>query len=201
MTVPAVLSRYTQDLSPDGRAYARYIGNLEQGRSNLSLNSSLTQGDRQDWFRFRVTENSYLHLTSGEVIGDKNNQGAEVAPDGTVRYRLLSPSGRVIADSDPNAGAAHDAWVKLTSDDNLKLSKGTYNLQVSRGKSAVDVKNYIYSLTMRSNVDPVTADAPNTAIREFLTTETPPTAASQTDLYGNTNVTAVLGLFADVRVL
>ena len=198
MTVPALLTRYSQDVAGDNRGLARYIGSLEGGRSKVSVNSSLSVGDRSDFFRFRVTDEGFARIRTGELVGNAQNEGTELAKDGSVRYRLMTQSGRVLADSDPDS-ATFDEWQKLNSSDNLRVGKGSFTLQVSRGKDAIDSKAYIYSFTLRSNVDPVTDDSPETATREFLTTETPAAAGSQFDLYGN--VTAVLGMFTDVRVI
>src|SRR3990170_6614735 len=114
----ALLSRFTQDVGFDTRALARYIGNLEEGRSKVSVNSALTEGDRDDYFRFRMTADGFVRLRTGELVGN-DGEGIEVAKDGTIRYQLLSASGRVIADSDPES-PANDAWQALISDDNLE---------------------------------------------------------------------------------
>jgi hypothetical protein len=201
MTSPVFLLRYSQDLATDSRFVARYIGNLEDGRSNVSVNSSLTVGDQADYFRFNMTADGLAKITTGEVVNSSSGT-TEAAKDGTVRYQLLSPSGRVVADSDPNAGAAFESWQKFTGDANLQLAKGSYTLRVARGKESVNATTYIYSFTMKSGQTPITASSPETASREFLTTERPPdpTAANGATYAANTNVTAVLGLFADVTV-
>jgi len=196
-TAPTVLLRYTQDLGYDIRGLARYVGNLEEGRSKISVNSALSVGDRVDHFRFRVTADQFVRIRTGELVEEKQDENV-LAKDGLVRYQLLSPSGQVIADSEPSSGAGYEAWQKLIGDENLKLGKGTYTLRVTRGPEAVNAKEYIYSLTLRSGVEPITNDTPELASREFLTTERPAAEGAQFDAYAN--VTAVLGLFADVRV-
>ncbi len=198
MTTPTVLLRYSQDIATDTRMLARYIGNLEDGRSKVSVNSTLSLRDKVDHYRFRMTTDGLVRIRTGELVG-AGGTGAEVAPNGTVRYQLLSPSGQVVADSNPDAGAGNDAWQKLISDDNLSLVKGSYTLRVSRDKASIDSKEYIYSFTLKSGQSPITSTTPEAASREFLTTERP--ADSSSASYGeNTNVTAVLGLFADVTV-
>lgn len=198
MTTPALLSRYTQDVGLDTRALARYIGNLEEGRSKVSVNSSLSVGDRWDHFRFRVGVDQWVRLSTGELVG-KDGAGNEVAPDRTVRYQLLSPSGQVIADSDPESGAEYEAWLDLTSDTNLNLTRGSYTLRISRDRDAIGTKDYIYAITFKSGVSPVTGESSETAFREFLTTERPAPPGAAFDQFAN--ITAILGLFADVRVL
>lgn len=196
-TDPVLLSRFTQDLSNDFRGVGRYIGSLEQGRSKVSVNSTLSVGDRWDHFRFKVTGNTErLRIRTGELVG-KDGEGKEVANDGSVRYQLLTISGRVLADSNPNAGEAYDAWTKLTSDDNLALGKGSYTIRVSRDREAVNSKEYVYSFTLRSGDSPITNDTEESALREFLTTERPALTDAGSS---NTNITAVLGLFVDVRI-
>src|SRR5262249_41088659 len=105
MTNPVLLLRYTQDLASDSRLVARYIGNLEDGRSKVSVNSSLSVGDQTDYFRFNMTKDGLARIRTGEVVNGTDGT-TQAAKNGTVQYQLLSPSGRVIADSNPNAGAA-----------------------------------------------------------------------------------------------
>jgi hypothetical protein len=196
-TDPVLLSRYSQDLANDIRGLARYVGNLEEGRSKVSVNSALSVGERWDHFRFRVTGEEFVRLRAGELVGE-DGRGADVAVDGAVRYQLLSPSGQVIADSDPNAGAERESWEELISDANLKLAKGWYTIRVARGPAAEDRREYIYSFTLRSGLAPVTDRAEETALREFLTTERPAPEGAVFDQYAS--VTAVLGLFVNVRI-
>ncbi len=195
MSTPTILSRYTQDLGFDSRLVARYIGNLERGRTNVSVNSSLPVGDPADHFRFRVTSDQFARITTGELVRRRGGE-PEVAEAG-IRYQLLSPSGQVRADSDPNAGAAYEAWQDLGSESNLQLAKGTYTLRVARDREAIAASEYIYSFTIRGGVEAIDDDQPDTASREFLTTERPAADGASFDQYAN--VTAVLGLFTDVR--
>lgn len=197
MTTPALLSRFTQDIGFDTRGLARYVGNLEEGRSNVSVNSSLSRGDRWDHFRFTVTREQFVRIRTGELVGN-DGEGKDVAKNGSVRYQLLSASGQLIADSDPDAGAGYEAWQDLTSDANLELNKGSYTLRVARDTEAISTKDYIYSFTFRSGISEVTGSTEETAFREFLTTERPGIDGAAFDQFAH--VTAVLGLFADVRV-
>ena len=192
----ALLSRFTQDVGVDTRLAARYIGNLEGGRSNVSVNSALSVTDRVDHFRLKVTEDGFVRIRTGELVG-QDGTGNEVVPNGTVRYQILSPSGDVIADSNPDAGAAFDAYQKLTSDENLQLGKGTYVIRVSRDKAAIDTKDYVYSFTFRSDSSPVREDDAGRAVREFLTTERPGSGVG-VDL--NAGIASVLGLFSQVNL-
>ena len=196
-TTPVLLTRYSQDIGFDSRMLARYIGNLEQGRSDVSVNSALSVGDKTDHFRFKVTSDQFVRITTGELVGAEG-RGVDIAKEGTVRYQLLSASGQVRADSDPNAGAAYAAWQDLNSATNLKLAKGSYTLRVARGREAIPSKEYVYSFTFRSGVEAIDNNQTDTASREFLTTERPAPAGATFDQYAN--VTAVLGLFTDVRV-
>ncbi len=197
-TTPTILIRYSQDIGLDTRMLARYVGNLEAGRSNVSVNSALSVGDKADHFRFKVTSDQFVRITTGELIRNQG-RGVELAKAGTVRYQLLSGSGQVRADSDPNAGAAYEAWQDLNSATNLKLAKGTYTLRVARDREAIASKEYVYSFTFRSGVEAIDNDQTDTASREFLTTERPAPAGATFDQYAN--VTAVLGLYTDVRVI
>lgn len=191
----ALLTRYTQDVGLDTRGLARFIGTLEEGRSKVSVNSALSPNDRQDYFRFRMTAAGFARIRTGELVGEEG-RGNVVAKDGTVRYQLLTASGRVIADSDPSS-TTHQEWLDLSSDANLELSKGSYTLRVARGPESVDRKDYVYSFTLRSGREPVTDEARDLAVREFLTTERPAAAGSELDRFAH--VTSVLGLFVDVQ--
>lgn len=195
-TTPTVLLRYSQDIRAELRGLARYVGNLEGGRSKVSVNSALSVGDREDYFRFKVDGEQFVRLRTGELEG-ADGAGNEVARDGTVRYQLLSASGQVLADSNPDAGAAFEAWERLVGETNVKLGKGSYTLRVARDREAVNTKDYVYSFTLRSGVEPITNDTEEGASREFLTTERPAPATASFDQFAN--VTSVLGLFADVR--
>ncbi len=195
-TTPVLLSRYSQDLSNDIRGLARYIGNLEEGRSKVSVTSALPVGDRWDHFRFRVTGQEFVRIRTGALVG-VDGEGGEPVKSGVVRFQLLSVAGRVIADSDEKAGAEFDEWQKLTGDGNLKLSKGNYIIRVARGPDSEGPKEYVYSFTLRSGVAPITGDTEESASREFLTTERPAAEGASFDQYAS--VTAVLGLFVDVR--
>jgi len=195
-TDPVLLSRYTQDLGFDTRMLARYIGNLEEGRSKVSVNSALSGGDREDFFRFRVVGDEFLRISTGELIGE-DGAGKELAEDGAVRYQLLSASGTVLADSNPDS-PNHDAWLDFTSETNLELGRGSYTLRVSRGPESANPAEYIYSFTIRSGIEGITNDTPESAFREFLTTERPAPPGAVFDQFAS--VTAVLGQFMDVRV-
>ncbi|MGE0441790.1 MAG: hypothetical protein AB7S39_14980 [Gemmatimonadales bacterium] len=198
-TTPQVLLRYSEDVGYELRGLARYIGSLDdEGRSKVSVNSSLSPNESEDYFRFQVKSDQFVRIRTGELLGE-DGAGNEAAPDGTVRYQLLTQTGRVVADSNPDSGEAYEAWVKLTSDSNLELSKGSYTIRVARERGAVRAQEYIYSFTFRSGTDPITGDTPELASREFLTTERPAPAGAAFDQFAN--VTAILGLFADVRVI
>jgi hypothetical protein len=193
----SLLNRYTQDVRFDSRSLARYIGSLDGSRSKVSVNSALSVGDRSDFFRFRMSERGFARIRTGELVGE-NGKGIDVAADGTVRYQLRTASGRVIADSSPSAGAEHDAWRALTSDENLELGAGYYSLQVSRGRDALPRKDYVYSLTLRAGADPVRDVDPDRAIREFVTTERPAPPDAQFDQFGG--VTTLLGVYVNSLV-
>lgn len=193
----AILNRYTADVGFDTRALARYVGSLDDGRSKVSVNSALSVGDRTDFFRLRMSAEGFARIRTGELVG-QDGAGSEVAKEGTVRYQLRTASGRVIADSNPDAGAEHQAWLDLTSDANLKLGKGYYTLQVSRGPDALDRKDYIYAVTFRSGPQPVTDADTDRSIREFVTTERPAPPEPQFSQFGV--VTSVLGAYVNSLV-
>jgi hypothetical protein len=116
----------TRDVRFDNQATARDFGVLKKNESRLNLFSLLSKGDTVDVFRFKVatTEKTrFAVLNASSQDKDK------------LRYQILSRStGRVIADSDPKAGAAKEAFEQLL-DGELEMKAGDYILRVSRATS------------------------------------------------------------------
>lgn len=177
------LQRPSQDIANETRFDARYVGNLDTGRSSIGIRSALTtDGDKMDQFRFRMLNEAYLSLS--DAVLQPSAPGSDVksdpAPDGTTRVQLLGLGGRVIADSDPRAGTAYANWHKLSSEQNLKLGKGDYTVKISRGPKSNPTTPYTYLVSLRSGSRPVDPASPDNSNRYFETIETPasPVAAS-----------------------
>lgn len=115
--------------------FATNIGTLVKDTSRLNVFSSLASNDPADFYKFNVT-------TSGPVtLGTVGDAG--------VRLQLMDRGGKVIADSNKDAGATYDAFQKLKSGQ-MTLDKGDYTLRVARDKDVPvkDAKSYGVQLRM-----------------------------------------------------
>ncbi|MBY6266019.1 hypothetical protein EI613_29510 [Azospirillum sp. 412522] len=115
--------------------FATNIGTLTKDTSRLNVFSSLASNDPADFYKFNVT-------TSGAVtLGTVGDAG--------VRLQLMDRGGKIIADSNKDAGASYDAFQKLKSGQ-MTLDKGDYTLRVARDKDVPvkDAKSYGVQLRM-----------------------------------------------------
>ena len=115
--------------------FATSIGTLIKDTSRLNVFSSLASNDPADFYKFNVT-------TSGAVtLGTVGDAG--------VRLQLMDRGGKVVADSNKDAGASYDAFQKLKSGQ-MTLDKGDYTLRVARDKDVPvkDAKSYGVQLRM-----------------------------------------------------
>lgn len=115
--------------------FATGIGTLIKDTSRLNVFSSLASNDPADFYKFNVT-------TSGPVtLGTVGDAG--------VRLQLMDRGGKVVADSNKDAGASYDAFQKLKSGQ-MTLDKGDYTLRVARDKDVPvkDAKSYGVQLRM-----------------------------------------------------
>ncbi len=116
-------------------AFSTNVGTLVKDTSRLNVLSSLAANDPADFYKFSVT-------TAGEAaLGRVGDTG--------VRVQLMDKQGKIIADSNTDAGATYDAYKKFEAG-NLTLDRGDYTLRVSRDKGvpAKDEKNYGLQLRM-----------------------------------------------------
>lgn len=115
--------------------FATNIGTLVKDTSRLNVFSSLASNDPADFYKFTVT-------SKGEAtIGTVGDAG--------VRVQVMDRQGKVVADSNVNAGDTHDAYKKLQGG-TLTLDKGDYTLRVARDKDVPvkDAKSYGVQLRM-----------------------------------------------------
>ena len=117
---PKVFEKTVRDVTNDTWQTARDVGQVRLNYSRLNIFTSLTAGDEKDHFKFNVPS------TGPFRIGGWN--------DDTVRLQLLDHRGRLIADSDPDAGRrAHDAFLRITGPDGEEgFEPGDYIVRVSR---------------------------------------------------------------------
>ncbi|CAO3426812.1 hypothetical protein [Azospirillum doebereinerae] len=117
--------------------FASNIGTLVKDTSRLNVFSSLAANDPADFYKFSVT-------TKGEAtMGTVGDSG--------VRVQLMDKQGKVIADSNKDAGSTYDAYKKLQGG-TLSLDKGDYTLRLARDKDVPlkDAQNYGVQLRMGS---------------------------------------------------
>ncbi len=120
--------------SSDLKFFATDVGLLVADTTRLNVISSMAEGDNTDYFKFRVTGEGDAYL--GSVGGED------------FRIQLISNSGTVVADSDPESGSAFERYGELTGG-KLSLSSGEYHLKVTRGEDAPkDKLNYALQLRM-----------------------------------------------------
>jgi hypothetical protein len=113
----------TNDVKIDNNMTARDIGILRKNDSRLNLFSSLSAGDNADVFKFRVTNTANTKL--GILIADPTDKEQ-------FRVQIFSKSsGLLIADNDPSAGDAYEAYKKLEAG-TFELKQGDYIARASR---------------------------------------------------------------------
>ncbi|WP_448204581.1 hypothetical protein [Azospirillum sp. sgz302134] len=119
------------------QGFATDIGILVNNTSRLNVVSQLQANDPADFFKFRVTSSGPITL-------------GKVGDDGS-RVQMLSTYGLVLADSDPNAGDAYEAFKQMQQGD-YDLQAGSYAIRVTR-TGDVDAKqplNYAIQLSQGS---------------------------------------------------
>ncbi len=127
------VSKSTYNTAP----FATNIGTLVKDTSRLNVFSSLASNDPADFYKFSVTSKG------DATIGTVGDAG--------VRVQLMDRQGKVVADSNKDAGSTYDAYKKLQSG-TLTLDKGDYTLRVARDKDVPvkDAKSYGVQFRMGS---------------------------------------------------
>lgn len=115
--------------------FATNVGTLVKDTSRLNVLSSLAANDPADFYKFSVTAPG--EATLGRV------------GDAGVRVQLMDKQGKIVADSNSEAGSTYDAYKKFEAG-TLTLDRGDYTLRVSRDKGvpAKEEKNYGLQLRM-----------------------------------------------------
>lgn len=113
----------TRDVKFENHATARDIGQLKKNETRLNLFSVLSVGDSVDSFRFQVATKT---ATTFSILN------ANSEDDGKLRFQLFSrATGRIIADSDADAGVARAVFEAL-QDGVFEPDEGEYILRISR---------------------------------------------------------------------
>jgi hypothetical protein len=110
------------------------IGVLVKNSSRLNVVSSLAAKDKVDFYKFRVTNTGNAALS---VIGGED-----------VRVQVLGQNGRVVADSNKDAGEAYERFQKLAGGE-LEMQAGTYTMRVTREKGVKEDTKLNYALQVR----------------------------------------------------
>lgn len=114
-------------------AFATNLGYLIKDKTRLNAFSILGANDPVDFYKFKVT--------------NPGDTGLGRVGDSGVRVQLMDKSGKVMADSNAQAGAAYDAYTKWTQG-KLTLDKGDYTIRVSREKGEDPAKEKQYALQL-----------------------------------------------------
>ncbi|HEY0837270.1 MAG TPA: hypothetical protein VGE72_25380 [Azospirillum sp.] len=117
------------------QAYAATdIGMVVKNRTRLNAFSIMGKDDPVDFYKFKVTNQGELALGR---VGD---------PD--VRVQLMDKTGKIMADSNKDAGAAFDAYKKLSAGE-LTVDRGDYTIRVTRDKGVAAGTDKQYALQLR----------------------------------------------------
>lgn len=130
----------TRDVKFESTATARNIGVLQKNKTRLNVFSSLSSGDSVDGFQFRVTNKT---ATTFSILN------ASQEDKGKLRFQIYyKSSGRLLADSDTKAGAAHTVFEAM-QDGNFEIEKGDYILRVSRANDIGNERNKEFSYAVQ----------------------------------------------------
>ncbi len=130
----------TRDVKFESTATARNIGVLKKDQTRLNLFSSLSAGDAVDGFQFRVTSKTATTLS---ILNATQEEEAK------LRFQVYYKStGRLLADSDDKAGAAHTVYEAMR-DGKFEMETGDYILRVSRADDTGNERNKEYSYAIQ----------------------------------------------------
>ena len=132
-------------------ADARYIGDLRPNQNRMNVFSMASTNDPEDYYRFNLNFGGNIHLS---MLADRLDVNRNVVQSETakglgiqvIQFRGLSH--RVIADSNPNSGAAHEIYNQLTAGDGARLAAGKYVVRVYREQETSPNTEFFYSLQL-----------------------------------------------------
>jgi hypothetical protein len=131
----------TRDVRFENNVTARNIGVLKKDQTRINVFSSLSSGDAVDGFQFRVTSKTATTFSVLNATKEDEEQ---------LRFQVYyKSSGRLLADSDPKAGAANTVYQAMR-DGIFEMETGDYVLRVSRthGAGADGKKEYSYAIQL-----------------------------------------------------
>ena len=140
----------TFDVANEKMGDARYIGDFRPNQNRLNVFSMISKDDADDYYRFQMKSPGKLHLA---LLADQLDKQRKVTayelPD-ALHVQLIQVRGpvqKVVADSDPRAGAAYHAYQQL-SGEGLALRADKYVVHVSRSADTPQDREYLYSLQL-----------------------------------------------------
>ena len=141
---------FTQDVPNEKLTDARYVGDLRPNQNRLNVFSLASRGDPDDSYRFNLKSGGNVHLAmlvdsldaQRHVVESETAQGLGVQ---VLQYQ--GSSAKVIADSDPNSGAANRMYNQLIGD-GARLMAGKYLVRVYRRKDTSANAEFFYSLQL-----------------------------------------------------
>jgi hypothetical protein len=170
----------TRDVKFESSATARNIGVLKKDQTRLNVFSSLGSGDSVDGFQFRVTSKTATTFSVLNATKEDEDQ---------LRFQVYyKSSGRLLADSDPKAGAANTVYQAMR-DGNFEMETGDYILRVSRthGAGTDGKKEFNYAIQLSQGLYSQDYD---TVEREARSTDDPYGIGNVSE--ATTNLTASL---------
>jgi hypothetical protein len=170
---------YARDKPGETIADARYVGDLRPNQNRLNVFSLFTQGNADDNYRFNLKFGGKVHLG---MLVDRLDAQRHVSESETAQglgIQVIQYQGsahKVIADSDPNAGAAKQVYDQLTgagadltagdsdpdagaakeaddqvTGDGADLTPGKYVVRVYRQTDTSPNTEYSYSFQLKSD--------------------------------------------------
>jgi len=164
-----------QDVLYDNTATARNIGRLSLNTNRLNVISALNAKDKVDTFAVNVATTGNTKFSI--LVNDPSNSNPLADSSGKVRVQIFAKGKGLVADSDPGAGDANDAY-KALKQGTFSMSSGQYVIRVTRadGVDPSAKSPYNYAIQM----------AQGTYKNDFTTTEQAYTEGTD-DPFGLTN--------------
>jgi hypothetical protein len=142
---------FVQDVSNEKLTDARYVGDLRPNQNRLNVFSLASRGDPDDSYRFNLKSGGNVHLAmlvdsldaQRHVVQSETAQGLGIQ---VLQYQ--GSSAKVIADSDPNSGAANQMYNQLTGGEGARLAAGKYVVRVYRQQDTSANAEFYYSLQL-----------------------------------------------------
>ena len=141
---------YVKDVPNETITDARYIGDLRPNQNRLNTFSLFTNNETDDNYRFSLKSSGNVHLSMlvDRLDANRKIEESETATGlGIQVIQYQGSSHKVIADSDPDSGAANQLYTQL-SGDGATLPAGKYVVRVYRQPDTSPHTEYSYSFQL-----------------------------------------------------